>query len=74
MNIDFTKMDTIFINSENSTISDPYWLLLSPEDKISLKKDKYVALSNRSIYDTWKHMKVIKIMNLSYQDQHGMTN
>ena len=38
-------MDTIFINSGNSKTS------LNLSDKISLKrKDKYVALSNLSIY------------------------
>ena len=48
-------MDTIFMNSENSKISDPLRLLLNLLDKINLKKsDKCVALSNLSIYYTWK--------------------
>ena len=39
-------MDTIFMNFENSKISDPERLLLNLTDKIILKKsDKYVALS-----------------------------
>ena len=51
-------MDTIFINSENSKTSDPHRLLLNLSDKINLKRsDKYVALSNLSIYYTWKNIK-----------------
>ena len=51
-------MDTIFMNSDNSKTFDPpkRWLNLSV--KINLKKsDKYVALSNLSIYYTWKNIK-----------------
>ena len=44
-------MDAIFMNSENRKASDPHRLLLNLSDKINLKgKDKYVALSNLSIY------------------------
>ena len=44
-------MDTTFTNSENSETSDRYRLLLNLSDKIDLKRsDKYVALSNLSIY------------------------
>ena len=51
-------MDAIFMNSENSETSDPNRLLLSVADKINLKRsDKYVALSNLSIYYTWKNIK-----------------
>ena len=51
-------MDTIFINSENSKITDPHRVLLNLTDKINLKRsDKYVALSNLSIYYTWKNMR-----------------
>ena len=51
-------MDTIFINSENSKTSDPHRLLLNLSDKISLKRsDRCVALSNLSIYYTWKNVK-----------------
>ena len=51
-------MDTIFINSENSKISDPHRLLLNPSDKINLKRsDKHVALLNLSIYYTWNNIK-----------------
>ena len=46
-------MDTIFMNSENSKTYDPHRLLLNLTDKITLKRsDKYVALSNLSIYYT----------------------
>ena len=46
-------MDTIFMNSENSKTSDPHRLLLNLTDKINLRRsDKYVALSNLSIYYT----------------------
>ena len=46
-------MDTIFMNSENSKISDPHRLLLNLSDKINLRsKDEYVDLSNLSIYYT----------------------
>ena len=49
-------MDTLFMNSENSKTSDPHRLLLYLLDKINLKSsDKYVALSNLSIYYTWKN-------------------
>ena len=51
-------MDTLFMNSENSKTSDPHRLLLYLLDKINLKSsDKYVALSNLSIYYTWKNIK-----------------
>ena len=47
-------MDTIFLNSGNSKISDPHRLLVNLSDKINLKrKNKYVALSNLRIYYTW---------------------
>ena len=44
-------MDTIFMNSENSKTFEPHRLLLNLSDKINLKRsDKYIALSNLSIY------------------------
>ena len=46
------------MNSENSKTSDPHRLLLNLLDKIILKRsDKYVALSDLSIYYTWKNIK-----------------
>ena len=51
-------MDPIFMNSENRETSDPHRLLLNLTDEINLRRsDKYVALSNLSIYYTWKNMK-----------------
>ena len=51
-------MDTLFMISENGKTSDPDRLLLNLQDKIDLKRsDKYVALSNLSIYYTWKNIK-----------------
>ena len=41
------------MNSENSKTSDPHRLLVNLTDKIDLRrKDKYIALSNLSIYYT----------------------
>ena len=49
-------MDTIFMNSKNSGISDPHRLNLT--DKINWKRSgEHVALSNLSIYYTRKNMK-----------------
>ena len=46
------------MNSENSITSDPQRLSLNLTDKINLKRNyKYVALSNLSIYYTWKSIK-----------------
>ena len=51
-------MGTIFMSSKNSKVFDPHRLLLNLLDKIHSKRsDKYVALSNLSIYYTWKNMK-----------------
>ena len=52
------KMDTIFMNSRNSKTSEPHMLVLSLSEKIDLKRsDKCGALSNISIYYTWKNKK-----------------
>ena len=51
-------MDTIFINSRNSKTSEPRRLLINLSNKVNLKrKDKYVALSDPSIYYKWKNTK-----------------
>ena len=45
------RMDTIFLNSENTKTSDLHRLLFNLSGKINLKRsDKYVALTNLSIY------------------------
>ena len=66
------------MNFENSKTSDLHKLLLNLTDKLNLKRnDKYVALSNLSIYQTFirKIQKShTKIVNLKYQVRHGMTN
>ena len=42
------------MNYENSKTSDSHRLLLNFSDKINLKRsDKYIALSNFSIFCTW---------------------
>ena len=46
------------MNSENSKTSDLNRIILDLTDKTNLKRiDKYVALSNLSIYYTWQHTK-----------------
>ena len=51
-------MDTIFMNSKNRKTCDPHKLLLNLLDEINLKRsDKYVALSNLSIYYAWRNNK-----------------
>ena len=51
-------MDTIFMNSENSRTSEYHVLVLNLTDKLDLRRgQKTVALSNLSIYYTWKNIK-----------------
>ena len=51
-------MDTIFVNSENSRTSKPHLLILKLLDKLDLRiSKKVIALSNLSIYYTWKNIK-----------------
>ena len=51
-------MDTIFMNRENSRTSEYYVLVLKLTDKLNLRRDqKSIALSNLSIYYTWKNIK-----------------
>ena len=48
-------MDTIFINSENSNTSKPQVLILKLTNKLDLRiGEKTIALTNLSIYYTWK--------------------
>ena len=52
------KKDTIFMNSENSKTSKPHVLTLKLTDKLDLGLNKKViAISNLSIYYTWKNIK-----------------
>ena len=51
-------MDTIFMNSENSRKSETHILKLKLTDKLDLRiGEKVIALSNLSIYYTWKNIK-----------------
>ena len=58
-------MDTVFMNSENSRTSEYHVLVLKLTkltDKLDLRRgQKSVALSNLTIYYTWKkHKKLIQ--------------
>ena len=69
-------MDTKFMNSKNSKTSDPHRLLINLSNKIDLKiNEKDFALSNVSIYYTWKNIKKLnkknkfKISALTWNDK-----
>ena len=48
------KIDTIFMSSKNSETSDSHKILRNLTDRIDLRrKDKYIDLSNLSIYYTF---------------------
>ena len=54
-------MDTIFIHSQNSRTPQPHHLILKLTNKLDLKiGKKVIALSNLSIYYTWKNIKSCK--------------
>ena len=51
-------MDTTLMNSENSRTFEYHVLMLKLTDKLDLRRGlKSVALSNLSIYYTWKNIK-----------------
>ena len=51
-------MDTIFMNWENSKTPKPHVLVLKLTDKLHLRiGKKVIALSNLSVYYTWKNIK-----------------
>ena len=51
-------MDTIFMNTKNSKTSKRHVLILIFIDKLDLRRDENrIALSNLSIYYTWKDIK-----------------
>ena len=51
-------METIFMNTENKKTNEPHRFTLSLTDKLNLKiPNKNIALSNLSIYYTWKNFK-----------------
>ena len=52
------KMETIFMNTENSKTNEPHRFRLDLTDKLNLKNpNKNMALVNLSIYKTWKNIK-----------------
>ena len=67
-------MDTIFMNSENSKTSEHNVLVLKLTDELDLRRgQKTVALSNLSIYCTWKNVKSSYNNNkFKYLHQHGV--
>ena len=51
-------MDTIFMNSENSKPPKPHVLMLKLNNKLELRiGKKVIALSDLSVYYTWKKIK-----------------
>ena len=51
-------MDTIFMNSENSKTSKSHVLVLKLTNELDLRSgEKVIALSNLSIYYTWRNIK-----------------
>ena len=51
-------METIFMNSQNSKTSEKHRFILNLSERMNLKDpQKYIALSNLSIYYTWKNVK-----------------
>ena len=62
-------MDTIFINSESSKTPKPHVLVLKLTNKLDLRIGKNdIALSNLSIYYTWKNI------NSSYNNNKFKTS
>ena len=52
------KIETIFINTENSKTNELHRFRLSLADKVNLKNpNKNMTLANLSIYYTWKNIK-----------------
>ena len=48
------------MNSENKEYPEPHVLILKLTDKLDLRRgEKSIALSNLSIYYTWKNIKIL---------------
>ena len=64
------------MNSENSKTSKLHVLILKFPDKLDWRRgEKSIALSNRSIYYSWKTCKAHTItINLKYLLQYGIMN
>ena len=69
-------MDIIFMNSENSKTPKPHILKLKLINKLDLRiGKKVIALSNLSIYYTWKNIKAHTItIDLKYLPKHELMN
>ena len=74
-------MDTIFMNSDNSKSSKPHILKLKLTNKLDLRLgEKVIALSNLSIYYTWKNIKSsysnnkFKISGSTWNDEFELPN
>ena len=69
-------MNTIFMNSENSKTPKSRVLVLKLTNKLDLIiGEKVIALSNLSIYYTWRNIKAHTItINLKYLHHNGMIN
>ena len=74
-------MDTIFMNSENSGTSRYHVLIFKLTDELDIKRgQKSVALSNLSIYYTWKNIKSsynnnkFKISAPTWSDEFKLTD
>ena len=56
--VQIKTMGTVFMNSENSKTFEPQVLILELTDKLDLRwGEKIIALSDLSIYYTWKNIK-----------------
>ena len=69
------------MNSENSKTYEPHVLIHKLTDKLDLRRaEKSIALSNLSIYYTWKNIKSsynnnkIKISGPTWSDEFEMPN
>ena len=74
-------MYTMFMNSENSTTSEPHVLILKFSDKLDLRRgEKSIALSNLSIYYSWKNIETsnnnnkFKISALTWNDKFELSD
>ena len=72
-------MKTIFINTENSKTNEPHIFKLNLTDKLNLKNpNKNMALTNLSIYYSWKNIKSkcnnnkFKISALTWNNTFGL--
>ena len=70
------KMDTIFMNSENSKTSKPHILILNITDKIDLRRGEKKHCFIKSYYFLYmeKQKNYTTTINLKYHLQHGMMN